>query len=144
MSEQNKQLVRECFEQLWNQGDLSKIDEHFVSDYVGHSAMPIHGPEGAKQFITAMRTAFPDFHYTIEDEIAEADKVTHRWTARGTHEGLFQGIPATGKEVEITGISIYRVAEGKLHEGWTSADLLGLMQQIGAVPAPGAKAAEPG
>lgn len=137
MSEQNKKLVRQTFEEVWNRGNYAVIDERFAGDYVGHSVSEIEGPEGAKGFAAAMRGAFPDFQYTVEDEIAEGDRVGHRWTARGTHEGEFQGIPPTGEQVTITGISIYRVANGKLVEGWTNADMLGLMQQLGAVPAPG-------
>lgn len=136
MSEQNKVLVRETFDEIWNEGELTVIDESFASDYVGHSTKEIHGPEGAKQFVTMLLNAFPDYHYTVEDEIAEADRVVHRWTARGTHQGTFQGIPPTGKEIILTGTSIYRVAEGKLVEGWTTADLLGLLQQLGVAPAP--------
>jgi len=137
MSAQNKKLVRQTFDQIWNQGNLAIIDERFASDYVGHSSVPIHGSEGAKGFVTAMRSAFPDYHYTAEDEISEGDRVVHRWTARGTHEGAFQGIPPTGKQITLRGISIYRLANGKLVEGWTTADLLGLLQQLGAVPTPG-------
>ena len=134
MSEQHKKRVRETFEQIWNHGNFAVIDERFSADYVGHSATEIHGPQGAKQFAAMMRGAFPDFQYTVEDEISEGDRVVQRWTVRATHEGAFQGIPPSGKRVTITGISIYRVANGKLVEGWTNADMLGLMQQLGAVP----------
>lgn len=135
MSEQNKAIVRRTFEQIWNQGDFAVIDRRFASDYAGHSNSEIHGPEGGKQFAAGMRSAFPDFHYTVEDEIAEGDRVVQRWTARGTHQGQFQGIPPSGEQVTIRGISIYRIADGKLVEGWTHADMLGLLQQIGALPA---------
>lgn len=136
MSEQNKKIVRRTFKEIWNHGNLAVVDERFSADYVGHSTPEIHGPEGGKQFAAMMRSAFPDFHYTVEDEIAEGDRVVHRWTARGTHEGEFQGMPPTGKQVTITGISVYRVANGKLVEGWTDADMLGLLQQLGTVPRP--------
>lgn len=134
MSEQNKKIVRRTFEEIWNRGNLAVIEERFSRDYAGHSTNNVRGQEGAKQFATEMRSAFPDFHYTVEDEIAEGDKVVHRWTLRGTHQGTFQGIPPTGRQVTITGISIRRIAGGKLVEGWTNADLLGLLQQLGAVP----------
>ena len=138
MSEQNKTIVRETFEEVWNRGNLAILDERLVSDYAGHSTTTeTSGPEGGKQFVAMMRSAFPDFHYIVEDEIAEGDRVVNRWTARGTHQGAFQGIPPTGKQFTITGISIYRVANGKIVEGWTSADMLSLLQQLGAVPAPG-------
>jgi len=136
MSERNKQMVRQTFEAIWNRGDFSVFDERFSADYVGHSATEIEDIEGAKRFVETMRSAFPDFHYRVEDEIAEDDKVVNRWTVHATHEGEFQGIPATGKQVTIRGISIYRLADGKLVEGWTNADMLGLLQQLGAVPAP--------
>ena len=137
MPEQNKVMVRRTCEEIWNRGNLAVIDERFASDYLGHSSAEIQGPESAKQFAAAMRSAFPDFHYTVEDQIAEGDRVVTRWTARGTHEGEFQGIPPTGKQVTITGIGIFRIANGKIIESWTNADMLGLMQQLGAVPAPG-------
>jgi steroid delta-isomerase-like uncharacterized protein len=137
MSEENKKLVREIFEQAWNQGNFTLLEENLAADYVGHSPpKDIEGPEGGKQFITMMRHAFPGFEYIIEDEIAEGDRVVNRWTARGTHRGPFQGLPPTGRQFSIAGIGIYRVANGKLVEGWTSADLLGLMGQLGALPAP--------
>ena len=137
MSEQNKQLVRQAFEAIWNEGDFSVFDTHFSADYVGHTTDELEGLEDAKRFVTAMRRAFPDFNYTVKDEIAEEDKVVNRWVVHATHQGEFQGIPATGKQVTITGISIYRVVDGKLVEGWTNADMLGLLQQLGAVPAAG-------
>lgn len=136
MSEQNKKLVHQTFEAVWNRGEYGVIDERLAADYVGHSATEIHGPEGGKQFAAMMRSAFPDFEYTVEDEIAEGDKVVNRWVVQATHQGEFQGVPPTGKEVTITGISIYRIANGKIVEGWTNADMLSLMQQLGAVPAP--------
>ncbi|MFN2198908.1 MAG: ester cyclase [Anaerolineales bacterium] len=136
MSEPNKMMVRRTFEAIWNQANETIFEERFARDYVGHSLTEIHGPQGGRQFAAMMRRAFPDFHYTIEDEIAEGDRVVQRWTARGTHTGNFQDIPATGKQVTIAGISIYRVANDKLVEGWTSADMLGLLQQMNAVPVP--------
>jgi predicted ester cyclase len=83
------------------------------------------------------RTAFPDLHGTIEDQIAEGDKVVMRMTYRGTHQGELMGIPATGKPVTMTFISINRIAEGKIAEGWVNFDALGMMQQLGVIPVPG-------
>jgi len=137
MSEQNKMQARRLFEEVWSQGNVVVLEELVTNDYVGHSPPhEIHGPEGAKQFISVFRNAFPDIHFTVEDQIAEGDKAVIRWTARGTHKGEFQGIPPTGKQVVVTGIGIFRVANGKLVEGWTNADLLGILQQLGAIPAP--------
>lgn len=83
-------------------------------------------------------SAFPDFRVTLEDQIAEGKKVVNRWTVRGTHRGEFQGVAPTGKEVEFTGIPISTInEEGKLQESWENYDALGLMQQLGAIPAPG-------
>jgi predicted ester cyclase len=134
MSDQNKKMVRQAFEQIWNYGNLAVIDERFASDYVEHSASAIQGPEEGKRLAVAMRTAFPDFHYAVKDEIAQGDRVVHRWIARGTHAGEYRDIPPTGKQVTIQGISIYRVAGAKMVEGWTNADMLGLLQQLGTVP----------
>jgi steroid delta-isomerase-like uncharacterized protein len=135
MSKENKAMVRQTFEEIWNRGNFAVIDERFASDYIGHSVSQIRGPEGGKQFAAAIRSAFPDYQYTVEDEITEGDRVVHRWTVRGMHEGEFQGMPPSGKQIEMTGITIFRIANGKLIEGWTNKDVLGMLQQLGAVPA---------
>jgi steroid delta-isomerase-like uncharacterized protein len=139
MSEQNKILERRLIEEVWNRGNFAVVAELVASDYIGHSSTPAdetHGREGYKQFHATLRKAFPDIHFTIEDQIVEGDKVVTRWTARGTHQGEFQGIPPTGKHGAITGISIDRIANDKVVECWTSTDDLGLLQQLGVVPAP--------
>jgi steroid delta-isomerase-like uncharacterized protein len=138
MSEINKELNRRAIEEIWNRGNYDVVDELVAGDYIGHSAkaaQDTHGPEGVKQFYTALRAAFPTIHFMIEDQIAEGDKVVTRWTARATHTGEFQGIPPTGKVGTITGITIDRIAAGKLVEGWTELDGLGLLQQLGVIPA---------
>lgn len=134
MSEQNKAIARRLLDTLWNQQDFAVVDELVPADYDGHSSTEIHGPEGAKVFASLVSTAFPDFQMIIDDQISEGDKVVTRWTATGTHDGEFQGIPATGKNVTLTGITIFRIVDGKLRDGWTNEDLLGLMAQLGAVP----------
>lgn len=134
MSKENKAMVRRTMEAIWNQGNLAVADERFARDYVGHAPDKIEGPEGVKQFVSAIRNAAPKIQ--IEDQIAEEDKVVTRWTASGRHEGEFQGIPPTGNQVSITGLTMFRIANGKIVEGWTNADRLGLMQQIGAVSSP--------
>ena len=93
------------------------------------------GPEGVKQFIAAPRRAFPDFQTTIDDILAQGDKVVVRFTARGTHRGKFQGVAPTGKQVTWAGINIYQITGGKIAETWQLGDALGLMQQLGAIPA---------
>ncbi len=137
MSEQNKQLVRRAIEEVYNRGNLDLVDELVSSDFVAHTpSEEIRGPAGIKQFATALRTAFPDLQMTIEDQIADGDRVVTRWTATGTHTGPFQGIPPTGKSGKITGIDIDRIVNGKAVECWTNTDDLGLLQQLGVVPMP--------
>lgn len=138
MSEQNKGLVRRAVEEVWNLGNYAVVDELVASDIVIHASTPdaeVHGPEGVKQFYTALRKAFPDIHFAIEDQIAEGDRVVTRWTARGTHRGEFNGIPPTGKRGAITGIDIDRIAGGKVVECWPQVDELSLLQQLGVIPA---------
>jgi steroid delta-isomerase-like uncharacterized protein len=139
MSEQNKMLVRRTIKEVWSAGKYAVVDELVARDYLGHSstqATQTHGAEGYKQFFVAQRLAFPDIQYTVEDAIAEGDKVVVRWIARGTHRGEFQGIPATNKPGTVTGISIFRLANGKIVECWTNLDELGILQQLGIIPAP--------
>jgi len=136
MSEQNKAIARRFLDELWNRSNFELVDQLLASDYDGHSSTVIRGPEGAMAFVPRLRNAFPDFQFLILDQIAEEDKVATRWVIRGTHEGEFQGVPPSGKQIEMTGITIFRVANGKLIEGWTNEDVLGMMQQLGAVPMP--------
>jgi len=136
-TEQSKAMDRRVYEEVWNGGNLAVIDELVAANYVDHDPNPtstLEGLEGLKQSVTMYRTAFPDVHFTIEDQIAGGNTVVTRWTARGTHQGAFMGIPPTGKQAMVTGISIARVADGKFVEGWTNFDALGLLQQLGAVP----------
>jgi steroid delta-isomerase-like uncharacterized protein len=136
MSEQNKTLVRRLVEEVYNQGNLAVADELAVSDLIVHqTTQEIRGREGAKQYVAALRAAFPDLHMTIEDQIAEGDRVVIRWTARGTHNGELQGILPTGKKVRLAGTDIERIVDGKLVECWSHVDELGMMQQLGAIPA---------
>ena len=133
MTDASNNLVRRMYEEAWNEGKLDVIDEICAPDYVGIGPYGNeHGPESVKRGVTNRRTAFPDIHVTIEDVISEGDKVAARLTFRGTHEGEFQGIQPTNKEVTWSGIWIYRVANGKFVERWHNYDMLGLMQQLGA------------
>jgi len=139
-TEQNKAMDRRVYEEVWNGGNLAVIDELVAANYVDHDQEPtsaLEGLEGLKQSVTMYRTAFPDVHFTIDDQIAEGDLLVTRWTARGTHQGPLMGIPPTGKQAMVTGISITRVASGKVVEGWTNFDALGLLQQLGAGPSMG-------
>jgi steroid delta-isomerase-like uncharacterized protein len=145
MSEVNKNVVRRLFEEVWNKGNLPVTDELFAPNYAHHdSSTPDvgRGPESEKMRATLYRTAFPDLRLTIEDIIAEGETVVARWSCRGTHKGDLSGIAPTGKQFTISGISIARIANGKMAEGWVNWDALGLMQQLGVVPELGkAKAA---
>jgi steroid delta-isomerase-like uncharacterized protein len=135
-TEENKAIARRDVEEVWNQGKLDVIDEIFATDYVGQfvGSPDFHGPEGCKQFVTMYRTAFPDFHVTVHDMIAEGDKVVTRWTATGTHKGELMGISPTGVQETHTGINIGRISGGKIVEEWSSWDALGMLQQLGVVP----------
>jgi steroid delta-isomerase-like uncharacterized protein len=136
-TEDNKALARRAYEAL-NQRNLAIIDEVCAPDFVYHSASAtIRGLEAYKQFLSMYLSGGPDLHFTLEDQVAEGDKVVTRHTARGTHLGPFMGIPPTGKHVTATGIAIMGVANGKIVEEWANADDLGLLQQLGVIPAPG-------
>jgi steroid delta-isomerase-like uncharacterized protein len=134
MSEQNKVIARRLLDALWNQQDFAVVDDLLAADYDGHSSTVINGPDGAKAFVPEIQSAFPDFQMIFEDQIAEDDKIVTRWTATGTHNGEFQGMPPTGNNVTLTGITIFRIVDGKIRDGWTHEDLLGFMRQIGAIP----------
>jgi steroid delta-isomerase-like uncharacterized protein len=137
MSEPNKAIVRRLFEELWNKGNLSLADELFSPNYAHYDPSTPdvgRGPESEKKRATLYRTAFPDLRLTIEDIIAEGETVMARWSCRGTHKGDLSGIAPTGKQFTISGVTIARLANGKLAEGWVNWDALGLMQQLGVVP----------
>jgi steroid delta-isomerase-like uncharacterized protein len=139
MSDQNKALARRAIEEVFNQGKLNVIDELVASNATFHDAnVPggkFTGPEGMKQFVQIYRTAFPDIHITIEDQVAEGDKVVTRWTGRGTHKGDLMGIKPTNKQATVTGTDVERYQNGKVVESWASYDMLGMLQQLGVVPA---------
>lgn len=134
--EENKAIFRRIVEEGFNKGNLAIVDELVATNHVNHTDN-VHGPEEYKQFITMYRTAFPDLHMTIEDQIAEGDKVVNRWTSRGTHKGDLMGIPPTGKQTTVTGMYVARIIGGKIVEEWGNFDALGMMQQLGVVPPPG-------
>jgi steroid delta-isomerase-like uncharacterized protein len=135
--QENIALARRWFEELWNQGRFEIIDEMADTHAVGRGQMLHDAPIDLKQFrefAHHLRSAFPDFHVTIEDTIAEKDRVVLRWQADMTHSGQFLRYPATGKKVDISGITIFRLKEGKIVAGWDKWDQLGMLEQIGAVP----------
>jgi len=127
MSIQNKLILRRFFEEIFNQGDLSALDEIVGADYLNHNAAPGEAPgrAGVKQFVIDLQTALRDLNLMIDDQIAEGDKVVTRWTATGIHQGAFAGIPTTGKPMVITAINIHRVVDGQIQEGWLQWGMLG-------------------
>lgn len=139
MTETNKNVSRRVLEEIFNEGRYEIVGEVVGDDYVGYDpAQPelTIGPDGARRQAEGYRAAFPDLRLTIEDQIAEGEKVVTRWRGSGTHEGELFGIAATGKQTTVTGITIDRIIDGRIVESWTNWDTLGLLQQLGAVAQP--------
>ena len=138
-TEVNKASMRRFYDEVFNKKNRAAIDEFIDPTQVDHAAPPgtPGGLEGAKHTVTMYLTAFPDLHFTVEDLIAEGDKVVARLTTRGTQQGAFMGIPPTGKQVTVTAIDINRIVGGKSVEHWLNMDTQGLLQQLGVIPAPG-------
>ena len=135
MSEENKAAFQRITD-VFSSGNLAAFDEVVSPQYVEHNPAPGQGsgPEGLKQMATMFLTAFPDMKVTVEDMIAEGDKVVGRVTARGTHKGEFMGVAPTNKVVTLQEIHICRFSEGKMVEHWGLEDSLGMMQQLGLIP----------
>src|ERR687889_1768339 len=122
-AEYNKALVRRYFAEAWSKGNVAAVDEFMAANYVEYpttSGVLPPGPEGLKEAITTYHTAFPDLKATLDDILAEGEMVAYRWILRGTHLGEWLGIPPTGNHFTASGISVYRIAEGKVVEGWIS------------------------
>ena len=137
-TEENKAKVRRIIEEVWNRGNLAVLDELIAPNCVFHDPRStLQGPEGIKRYVMMYRIAFPDVHFTIDDLIAEGERVVIRWTVTGTHKGELQGIAPTGKHLTVTGMAMSRFVKGKVVEDWINFDALGLLQQLGVVPAPG-------
>lgn len=134
--ESNKKMVRDEFRRWELEGDVTLIDECYASDCVWHGpgGQDIKGHDAMKQLMVVLSTAFPDKRYTVNDIIAEGDKVVARWTLKATHKGEYMGIPATNKQVDFSGIYIIRFVDGNQVEWWLEANFLGLMQQLGVIP----------
>jgi steroid delta-isomerase-like uncharacterized protein len=138
MSVENKALVRRWFEEVWNQGRAASIDEMLTSDAVVHGLGPsLRGPSEFKPFQAMYRGAFPDIDIQVDDMLAEGDLVAARWSGMGTHRGDGLGFMATSKRAQFKGLTIVRVRDGKIVEGWNSFDQLGMLQQLGVVTLPG-------
>jgi predicted ester cyclase len=147
---ENKATARRVSDEVFNQGNLSVVDELIAADYVLHDpgipggelrydpGVPggkLRGLEAFKeQWVSMLRTAFPDLRIVIEDQVAEGDKVASRYTGNGTHQGELRGFPPTNNRVEVTGTITSRFAEGKIVEEWNNFDSMGMMQQLGIVP----------
>jgi steroid delta-isomerase-like uncharacterized protein len=139
MATDNKTFVRSTVEEMWSTGNAKLIDEHMAPNYVLHKPPTGFSPDrdGLKGILQAMRSAFPDLRMTVEDVIAEGDKVVQRRLYQGTHKAELFGIPATGKSVSVSQIIVSRVADGKFVEEWAETDFLGMLQQLGVFPAMG-------
>ena len=138
-AEHNKALTVRFVEELFNRGNMGIVGEIFAPDFIEREQLPPgipNGREGVKVLTTMLRSAFPDFKATIDDILAEGDKVVIRMTWSGTQKGEFMSVPATGKRVSFGVIDIIRITNGKLVEHWGQMDSMSLMQQLGAIPAP--------
>ena len=136
-AKENRTQVRRYVEKVWNEHRLDLFADFVAKDVVHHGSPEILGRDHMKQTATMILNAFPDFHQTIDDEIAEGDKVVLRWTSKGTHQGDFLGMPATGKRAVWSGMSVFRVAGGRIVDLWVESDNMSMMQQLGAIPMPG-------
>lgn len=132
---ENKDLVRRFMDEVWNQMNPEAVDRFVAPDMIDHSGRG-SGREAVLQAVCLFASAFPDWFTTIEDLIAEGDKVVMRGVSSGTHRGVFMGIPPTGKQVTVPGTHIMRIADGKVVEHWAQGDYLGMMQQLGVIPRP--------
>ncbi len=137
--EENKAQYRRTFEEVFNQGNLAIADELVAPDFLNHEVPPgmnNRGAESTRQVVTMLRTAFPDLHFTIEEVMAEGDTVAGRVTMSGTHLGPFQGIPPTGRSFQQAHMHFVRFRDGKAVEHRAVRDDLGMMRQLGVIPAP--------
>lgn len=136
----NKELVRRFVDDVFNEGNLDRIDEYMAEGYIEHSSAaprPIEGRDAVREFYAGLRAAFPDLEVTIEELFAAGNKVVQRSLQSGTHEGTFMDIEPTGQTAEISGIVIYEIEDGRITESWAQADIFGLLQQLGVVGPPG-------
>ena len=136
-------LARRSFDEIWNNGNFEAADELYSPDYVNHDPVSPEvppGPEGVKQLAKMYRRAFPDLRFAIDEMLASGDRVVTRWTGEGTHRGALRGLPASGRQARVTGISIHRIAGGRIVETWVNWDTLGMMEQLGAAQVPARRA----
>ena len=136
-AEDNKAVIRRFLKDIFEGGNLELADELFAPNYVLHDPVvpeEVRGPEGMRRYVSMYRSAYPDTHFTIEDQISEGDRVVTRWTGQGTQQGELMGIAPTGNQVTLAGIEFDRVSDGKMQETWVNYDALGMMQQLGVAP----------
>jgi len=139
-TEQNKAIIRRWIDEGWNKGNLAVVDELYTANVVQHdpsSPMPVTSSAALKGYVSTFRTAVPDLHFTVDDLLAEGDKVLWRFTSHGTQKGPLGPIPPTGKTATITGMVLFRFENGKVAEAWVNVDMLSLLQQLGVVPTMG-------
>ncbi len=137
-TEENKAIIRRMTEELYNQGHIEHADDFFADTYVHHDPASPHvrDRDGLKETVRAFRAGCPDLQITTDDLVAEGDQVTKRWTIRATHTRDLSGLPPTGKRIALSGLELFRLADGKIVECWTAYDNLSLLQQLGAIPTP--------
>jgi steroid delta-isomerase-like uncharacterized protein len=133
----NATVIDRINEEAFNRGEVSVLDELVADDFVEHDPMPGMSPDrqGLKAMIRGLHEAFPDFHTEVEDQIVAGDKVVERWSCTGTQEGEFMGLPPTNRHIEIHGMDISRLADGRLVEHWTQIDMVSVLQQLGVMQA---------
>jgi steroid delta-isomerase-like uncharacterized protein len=137
MSDENKNIVRRWFEEVWNEGRIETIDELMAADCVAYGmGADIHGPAEFKPFHAAYKEGLPDIRIVLDDLIAEGDKVAFSWTAQATHRGHLMGVAPTGRSSRFFGMGIARVSNGQIVEAWNVFDQLGMFQQLGIVQMP--------
>ncbi len=133
---EDAKAIRRRYHDAWNSGDTDALDGIMAPDVVNHSPLPGQpdGVAGFKQALLWMRSGVPDLVITMDSTVAEGDRVSTRWTGRGTHRGDLMGIPASGREVTVSGIDICRISEGRIAEYWQELDTLSMLQQLGVIP----------
>ncbi|MCI0696839.1 ester cyclase [candidate division KSB1 bacterium] len=132
-AKENKAMVQRWVDAAWHNRNANAVDEFFSTNCIGHEgAVEVKGIESMRERVNTFHHAFSDIRVTSEEQVAAGDKIAVRWLIKATHQGEFMGIPATGKEVTWTGISIARIADGKFAEVWQDMDILGLINQLKA------------
>lgn len=138
--QENKEFARRWNEEIWGQQNLAVIDDFVAEEFVGHDPSrpePVRGPEGVREVVEMLFSAFPDTEVDLEEVVAEGDRIAMRITASGTHEGEFMGIEPTGEETEVSVMTFHQIEDGKAVKEWQIVDTLGMLQQLGVIELPG-------